>query len=392
VVSVTPERYTAERLLEGLPVAESELTPDSAKKRTVAIKHHNKCSGVLTTALIVVPERQGEPITFTTMDEAIEYLKKLNLPEHLGLSAHSSEAPQPVLCPFHNDTSPSATISRDPTTGHWLFYCHSGGCHIAGTIIDLTIKAIGATDPGAAIARLMAQYDIQIQSEWKDRHKLILQANWDRMGDTKRLAKEFVVSERLQCDGLPVFFISLRELERRMKGHDEEYPHFGRQGRFIDRYCLLGLLRKLPDAALPADTLQQARRHQGRRRSYRIQFYQFPEYTDDVLRRADERARRLIEAGASVQGVSKQLIRDLFGAELADEVYPQSTQRPTNGGDGSKCRTRAGEKCLRVEVDKSGHGSEPLEAAQLPSTGRSHGSGTAALQSRCPRLFSFWSS
>jgi hypothetical protein len=139
-----------------------------------------------------------------------------------------------------------------------------------------------------------------------------------------RWARDHVISERNRVRDDAVFFCSLRQFHM-LAGRTGEAPRYSnRQNEKVDRYCLLGLLRKLRDNELPRDALAEARERQRERRfAYRIQWYAVPTYTDAVLRRADERARILIAAGASVRGISREMVIALFGEEIARDLYPQ---------------------------------------------------------------------
>jgi hypothetical protein len=113
-------------------------------------------------------------------------------------------------------------------------------------------------------------------------------------------------------------------------------------------------MHKLADDQMPPELLARAnalRGDQGQR--YRIQCYAFPAFTKDVLKVAEGRARKLIEAGASVRGISYELITDLFGRELAERVYPQ--RRRKMGGDGGIAFRGVVEEVLRHDIARRGY-------------------------------------
>lgn len=337
VVSVNNRRFSIDELFGSLPEAgEHEET----------IRHHNKCGGNATTALIVVSNPEDEPVVVSSMDEAITYLKAQDLRQYLGVADSAA-----VNCPYHDDTTPSASVGREEGSGHWLFCCHSSRCGVHGSIIDLVMHELGTADAGKALNRLMAKFNLKVDTGWKGREEAVLDANIEVLNDEEALstgypylyrwigrvrsdlvlklrwAKDCIRSERLQVDGRHVFFLSLREMERRSKGARDLPRHFGRQSQRVDRYCLLGLMRKVPDHEIPEKVLKEARARQGRQ-AHHIQFYMFPAYTPTLLNAANRRARSLTDAGASVRGVSRQLIVDLFGQETAEEVYPQHADEP----------------------------------------------------------------
>jgi len=337
VVFSTGTRYAIEDLSGALPALSIQ--------EKGAFGHHNKAVVDQTTALIVVSKRQP-PVVLSSMADVIKYLKTQSLADYLGIKPDHRGT---TSCPFHADTTPSATVAQDTASGHWLFCCHSTRCGVKGSIIDLTMRIMNTTDTTAVLRHLMERFNAQIDTGWKVQEEAILEANMAVISSPDELkvmypslyrwigkvsqdlcekllwAKSLLISERLSVNGRAIFFLSLREMERRAKGEEELPRQFGRQSQRVDRYCLLGLMRKLSDGEIPATVLKAAREYQGRR-THRIQFYCFPAYTADVLKRADERACKLIEAGASVRGVSRQLTIDLFGQKAGAEVYPQRSR------------------------------------------------------------------
>ncbi|MFH1868998.1 MAG: toprim domain-containing protein [Candidatus Omnitrophota bacterium] len=67
-------------------------------------------------------------------------IKQLNLVEIVqdyGISLrHNGNSSYQGLCPFHNDTNPSLTVSLKKSI--WLWHCF--GCHCKGTVIDFVMK------------------------------------------------------------------------------------------------------------------------------------------------------------------------------------------------------------------------------------------------------------
>ncbi|MDZ4797610.1 MAG: CHC2 zinc finger domain-containing protein, partial [Bryobacteraceae bacterium] len=338
VVDCQKHRYTAEEMLRVLPmVPERDLPP-------VRICAHNKCECNTSLALIVGAYPATGSTSFPTIADAIDHLKRQDLGVLLGLTTVTAKNGQAILCPFHDDHRPSAGVFR-AGSGHWLFKCHV--CPISGTIIDLTMH-IRKCNESAAIGHLLHDYGITIDTGWKDLQRAILERNLLLLNDAQALkgsypalhrligrvlgdliskhflAQRFIVSERSQSDGQVVFFASLRHFHKVAAGKDHQPRYFNRQNEKVDRYGMLGLMHKLPDNRVPPHLLEQARRRQvASKHARRIQFYSIPEYTDAVLRTADLRARRLIDRGASVRGVSWEMIESVFGRALAEEVYPQ---------------------------------------------------------------------
>jgi hypothetical protein len=286
-------------------------------------------------------------------------LKRQDLAQYLGIESGSADGRlASIRCPFHTDTNPSASIFRNDATGHYLFKCHSSNCGISGTIIDLAMCRDGCKDKPDAIKRLLAQYRVTIDTGWKNAQKAKLDANIAILEGAEVLRAEYpslfrligrirhdlisklrwfrdhITDERNRVGEDAVFFASLRHFHKLAAGMEDDPKYFNRQNEKVDRYCLLGLLRKVADEEMPEQLLTEARKRQvERRHAYRCQWYAVPAYTRELLREADERACTLIAAGASVRGVSRELVTDLFGADLARDVYPQQRQDTAGTGD-----------------------------------------------------------
>jgi len=139
-----------------------------------------------------------------------------------------------------------------------------------------------------------------------------------------RIAQESLVCDENIVQEKIVFFCSLREFERRKRGWDERPLYADNQKRRVDRYCLLGLLAKLPDEAIPEKLLVKAQAEQGKRNlDYRVQFYTIPTYTPEVLAEANEIARIIKEKGLRLNGIGRTSIVECFGEDTARRVYPQ---------------------------------------------------------------------
>lgn len=368
VVSACSARYRVEDIVHHLPAVAVDAPKECDRqsegtKGCVGFGAHNKCKSSSTLALIVGAYPAKQPITpseatFSNIQEAIDYLKEQDLIQYLGHSPapHTTQGTT-IRCPFHVDKTASGSVYRNSSTGHWFFKCHSTNCGIAGTIIDVARHLNGFPDEATTLRHLFDHYRITINSGWKEKQVALLDANITVLNDLGVRREDFpnlyrvlgrirhdlisklcwfrdhVESEKLRIGDDAIFFASLRQFHRLAANKDEHPKYFNRQNEKVDRYCLLGLLRKISDHDLPGEILVEARKRQRQSgHAYRIQFYCVPAYTDDVLQRADNRARVLIGAGASVRGISRELVLDLFGDEVAAEMYPQrSLPRPGVG-------------------------------------------------------------
>jgi hypothetical protein len=234
------KRHRISSILSALPVSEQEKSQNSPSKAEKGeegrICAHDQCNGTHNTiALIVGAKPQSLSISFPTLEAALDYLKCQDLAQYLHLPPLTADdGGQAVICPFHPDTAPSASISRSPQTGHWLFKCHSARCGVQGTIIDLTQALIPPHDFTAAINHLFGYYGISVKTPWRDEQLKLLENNIQLIRDeanfrakyphlfrligritgdliTKlRMAKESILSDRNQHEGRAVFCASLR--------------------------------------------------------------------------------------------------------------------------------------------------------------------------------------
>jgi len=246
----------------------------------------------------------------------------------------------PTLCPFHNDTNPSAGVYRS-STGTWLFRCHS--CGVRGSIIDMAMRVWGC-DVGTAIKHLVGTGGDSVDPQRCQALLDLLNRNiaainglkksttpglWRMVGRVRtdlvsklEVAKSALAGSGEELDGQPLFFSSLRWLSGASRGLTGVADWPNRQNEKVDRYCVLGLLKKLRDQDIPAAMLKKAQEHQGDWQ-YRVQFYAVPGYTVAVIAEAERRAQVLTAKGCSVRGISYELIESVFSKDMADSVYPQ---------------------------------------------------------------------
>lgn len=345
VLECKGDRYKLDDILTKLPpINEINMVGKEPLRR--AVQDHNKCSGI-TKALNVVLDPPPSSTTMKSYPEGINYLKKQDLGQFLGLGP-SSTVSRIITCPFHEDKTPSGSLTQSPGTGFWRYKCFSGRCGVSGSIIDLTMRRPETPTWEKAIRYLFDLYSIKVKTDWRQEQETLLEYNLSLLDDADqlseypslfriirrvlpdlkakiRLARQYLVSDRLQDeDGCAIFYCSLRQFHQFTSKKREHPKYFNRQNQKVDRFCLLGLLKKLPDDAIPEELLKKAREVQySRKFANRVQFYSIPVYTDSVLQNANTRARILVEAGASVRGISSSMIRDLYGPQVAQEVYPQ---------------------------------------------------------------------
>jgi hypothetical protein len=97
--------------------------------------------------------------------------------------------------------------------------------------------------------------------------------------------------------------------------------------------CCLGLIwRQKPteDATTPYQVSANSHRRTDINAQWQaIGFYSTPEYTPVVLDQAERRAKAWIQRGATIRGLSKETIIEVFGQRVANMIY-QDERRKTN--------------------------------------------------------------
>jgi len=104
----------------------------------------------------------------------------------------------------------------------------------------------------------------------------------------------------------------------------------GRQNERVDRYCLLGLMRKLPDNEITSGILFNAYENRKKiqktrniKNMSRTQIYSFPEYNEGLLVEANRIAEQIKVRGIRMNSISWDVIFEIFGENKAKNMYPQ---------------------------------------------------------------------
>lgn len=314
------------------------------------------------------PLPSEDPVVVKTYKEGIEFIKQQNIAEYLKRTGHitlekmeyQSNDKIYMQCPFHNDNSPSANVYRREEDGIYYFKCHSKNCGYGpSTIIDV-VQKISRASQADTLKMLFDYYHVTLDERWKNDYKEILDNNiaiithleehqeqypclykyihkikGDLISKLK-FAQDHIALQSTQ--GEPLFICSLVEFERARTGLYIE--DCGRQNERVDRYCLLGLMRKLPDDEITkgilANAYEQRRRIQKTRQvknMARTQIYTIPEYTEELLAKAEITARQMKEQGIRMNSISSDVVYEIFGDNKAKEIYPQkNTSGLTAGG------------------------------------------------------------
>ena len=315
-------------------------------------------------------QKEQEPILLSS--SVIDTLKKQNLIEYMNKEYKTGfqgeityEKSLTVKCPFHEDETPSASIFIDKDSGYYKFCCHSSQCKFSGSIIDVVMKKNNIGISGA-VELLIKYYNIKEDDTWITEHKEMLLRNIKIIENLFEIEEQYPhlyrVLHRVKNDLLSKLVYVQENIKLRTSSNHNiiiaslsKFHHLasglkndgriGRQDERIDRYCFLGLMRKLHDDEIPKTIRanaygkreKTASKFNNRGKSSnmkRTQFYSIPEYTPELLKKADNMARSLKEKGIRLKALSRDLILKTFGLEKAQELYPQiQTEKISKSGE-----------------------------------------------------------
>lgn len=295
-----------------------------------------------------------KPVNTADLDEFKHLLKQI--PLHLFLDLPSGN----LNCLFHDDSRPSAKISYSTETESWRYFCNSDNCNFGhGDIIDI-VKKLQQADYGGALDFLSEVLEVRCTSQWqrekqelidryiqalqdretlKDRYPHLHGQLWqhlDKLTGVLEIAKEYIFHTSITGDSNFVFSISTRELSRRLQEKGIRGTTYGKT--FVSRIVLFhmfGLLIKLSDEDIPENRLDAAKEkstfknEQGReiQATRRTNFFKVPDFSSDLLKEADDHAKKFKEEKLSRAALSYEQMRRLFGKDEADLIYPQEKER-----------------------------------------------------------------
>lgn len=309
--------------------------------KIMSSKQNQSCSeeGIKNKPTLPCTHIVNRPSTSVDYSEIFEYLRKeIDLREFLSIDSSLNRS---FVCPFHGDTNPSAVISRE-LDGSYRYFCKSNSCSFSSDkgldIVDLT-KLLYAYDTSGALKYLTQKYNIKIiNKDFVGREQEKYRQNINLILDTKKFKSLFPYTHRIirysynlliklneigcsnltwdvfQVDNKSVFFASNRHLAHTLKKHAR------RTNQYLNLFCVLGLLEKIPNQKIPKYMLQRARKMAKEKGQNRINFYAIPNF-NQVVSIAEKRAVTMIQYRFSIAGMSKKYIENLFGCDFANTIY-----------------------------------------------------------------------
>jgi len=326
--------YSQEELAISLGCNLSNLDSKTSKKCVVEsrVKRDTEVSRNNLTEICVPTPR--DPKEFNSLEEAIEFFRQQNLMQLLGITGEIGKL---FNCIFHNDTYPSAIIKND--NGQFKYFCNSPDCayyHENGLdIIDIICK-LKSFSFCEAINYLCKRYNIT--TKWIRTQRIKYSNNIDLLSHreffekysylnrvirsgTKVLAGineigfENISFEHFSFDDEHVFFFSNRYLAKKI----DVSPKL--VNKYVNLFCALGLIKKVPESAIPKEFLVRAKQISKQTNQRQINYYVVFDL-NEVGDRANQVAKDMLDDGySSIKSMSRELLVNLFGEDFATGVY-----------------------------------------------------------------------
>lgn len=294
--------------------------------------------------------------TFSTAKEAKHYICSYPLDRFMGITISKH---RDFCCPFHNDHSPSASIHQATGTGDYLLTCN-GACKQTWDIIGVVQRKYNLSY-SEAMERLTQAFNIHIlqAEEYTAQHVMQLEANLSLLSTlakyptTYRIlttgypvmapmhilqhltqyAIELHQNKQILYDlaGRPIFYISVRELLRRLTGNANSVVSGKHSGK-LTLLCYLGFLERVSDCEMPAEALTKANspefdyrkgspdRFQNSKGN-RIAFYRIPILNEEQLKRIEIITAQNWSRWYTISNISYNKILLTEGTAMADKIY-----------------------------------------------------------------------
>ncbi|WP_064199001.1 CHC2 zinc finger domain-containing protein [Brevibacillus brevis] len=309
----------------------------------------------------------NEFVEFNHINDAYEYLYKQDMKGYLYENGHIDGHSKNFPCLFHEDKNPSASVFLDSKTGNYMYKCHSGSCGFTGNIIRV-VERIQKVKRVAAFKHLCDYYNVKLtETDWQKEQKEILDHNIHYMcSDTFRdehpelykrikkyipllvllnmLAKQYIGTKTLREVEHNIFTVSkkyIAEMAKEFSGvlneltsNKLEYTKLNSDpkeiSKRIDLFSFLGVLEKIHVDSIPEDLFKIAvaererriRSGKGRNEVRFQNYYSIPEYGDDLLTSANQKAIEFKKNNLSMTGFGREMVFRGLNKEAADKIYP----------------------------------------------------------------------
>ncbi|EMU52819.1 hypothetical protein [Clostridium butyricum] len=331
----TAIRYTQEDIANALNVDIYNIELTNNKKS----KSNKKSSSKTITNITNLNVKVKNSFTEIDFNDVFKYFRtELDLRDFLMINCSIG---QNFSCIFHEDKHPSAQISQ-ASDGSYRYFCNSSNCNYNNSsgldIIDI-VKLQRNLSTSEALKYLCDLYKIKIiDYAWIEQETQKLEKNYNiliNFNEFKSMypnihrllrygypvifqllfvARNSLQNRLFQCDGNSLFFISNRYLAKEIS------KNLTRTNQYINLLSVLGLVNKINNKDIHKDMLHRAKEIAKKNGHNRISFYTIPDFSL-VLSNAELKAKLMNENRFSINAMSKKYIENIFGTELANDIY-----------------------------------------------------------------------
>lgn len=365
-------RYTQQDLATSL---DCDLNNLKSREKSVEIikvgnkvKYENNTVPLNNAVDINIPKSQNAK-EFDTLEEVIDFLRKQDMFQILGISAQPGKA---FNCLFHHDEHPSAVIVNNQ--GQYKYFCNSPFCEYHSEkgldIIDLISKLKSLNFYGA-IKYLCEKYNIHIKNtdtKWVEEQKAkyirniellyhptfleqhkslnrVIRSGTKVLAEINQIGLEHITFEHLSHEGQSVFFFSNRYLANRLR------VSLKLTNQYINLFCVLGLIKKLPKSEVPEEFRERAKIIAEKTGQRQIHFYTVLPL-EEVAAHAEQIAKKMLDYGYStIRSISKAMIENLLGKTFATSIYLTPVKESLH----SKTLKEEIEKFMLEEINRKGY-------------------------------------
>jgi hypothetical protein len=368
VIQWSEKRWTEEELINTfeLKLSDEQIKGYKKKKVQESISYFspltrsvNTIISNLETSDLVFKDNSFQQSIKMTFNEALQWL--LAQPLDTFIQNPDMRLGQRILCPFHGDKHPSATVFISKNN-EYVFHCHS--CDI-GTknIIGLYRAHMGSRykQTVQSIARLAGIEIVETNFEQQQFEKyrsnsLFLEQNLELLYPNtafylnnlyrKSLLRFFndkgetnILKEEFQYKSQNVFFISFRAIAK-----ETGKKNMRNVINSVNMLNLCGFIERVPEESIPTELLIRAQLEkkalqeelqtqgiEGLKRSKAIRlinFYIVPNWSDTAIEIEGIAAKMRLMKFTFSKTMNKIGIDQMFGPNVANKVYPDARILP----------------------------------------------------------------
>lgn len=323
--------------------------------------------------------------------DLLEILKKQNI--LLASNIDPSALGKTFKCCFHDDENPSANVLKTKR-GHYLYKCF--GCDRTYDVVAI-YQEITKKSFSSSIKDLTSFFGIEYQqSEWVKNqidkyHQNLVTLMEFKKNDYEAIYPNFykllknrshylyflnsfglgaLRSEKESYQGESIFRISYDYFTKTFSSNRVTYIT---TLRYINLFCTLGLIKKVPINEVPKHMAADALKHMEKIAEFKesdkispVNFY-IVYNIHDRMKIADDRAKVLLKNGFRIsKTMNKDYLIITFGQAVADEVYPdERTKSKRNESIANRLETT-----LAKLVSEQGYATKDQVVSKTKLSGR----------------------